>query len=72
MEDSQTVTLLLGEERFKVDKKKLIDNSRYFTMLLSTTYSDHRLSEHIINYEIPLNSFQVNYDFYQHLNMTFF
>lgn len=70
--DNQTVTLLLRKERFKIDKKKLIDNSRYFAMLLSTNYSDHRLSEHMINYEIPLISFQVNYDFYPRLKTKFF
>lgn len=62
-QDSQTedtVTLLLQTERFKIDKKKLIKKSQYFAMLLSTTYTDHLLSEHIINYEIPSISFQVS------------
>ncbi|XP_072756610.1 uncharacterized protein [Anoplolepis gracilipes] len=59
--DSQTeeiVTLILNTKRFKISKKKLIKNSRYFSALFSTTFTDYRLSEHIINYEIPLTSFE--------------
>ncbi|XP_050450341.1 uncharacterized protein LOC126850913 [Cataglyphis hispanica] len=53
-----TVILLLQTERFKIDKKKLINKSQYFAVLLSTTYIDHLLLEHIINYDIPFTCFQ--------------
>ncbi|XP_029160364.1 uncharacterized protein LOC114932366 isoform X2 [Nylanderia fulva] len=54
----ETVTLLLETKRFKINKEQLINKSLYFATLFSTTYTDHRLSEHTINYEIPLTSFQ--------------
>lgn len=61
----ETVTLLLETKRFKINKEQLVNKSLYFATLFSTSYTDHRLSEHIINYEIPLISFQDFIDWIQ-------
>jgi len=56
----ETVTLIFKEERFKVEKQKLISKSQYFAVLLSKNYIEHRQTEHIINYDIPPILLQVS------------
>ncbi|KYN15702.1 hypothetical protein ALC57_11998 [Trachymyrmex cornetzi] len=54
-----TVILILKENRFEVEKQKLISKSQYFAALLSEKYLEYGLTECIIKYEnIPLISFQ--------------
>ncbi|XP_071641632.1 uncharacterized protein [Temnothorax longispinosus] len=48
----ETVILVLKEERFEVEKQKLIDKSQYFDALLSMNYLEYGQTEHIINYDI--------------------
>ncbi|XP_018364643.1 PREDICTED: uncharacterized protein LOC108762232 [Trachymyrmex cornetzi] len=54
-----TVILILKENRFEVEKQKLIGKSQYFAALLSEKYSEYRQTEHIIKYDniLPI-SFQ--------------
>jgi len=56
-----TVILILKENRFEVEKQKLISKSQYFAALLSENYLDYRQTEYIIKYEniLPI-SFQVS------------
>jgi len=56
----ETVSLILKNERFKVRKQKLISKSKYFAVLLSENYIEHRQTEHVINYDIPPISLQVS------------
>jgi len=56
----ETVTMIFKEERFKVEKQKLVSKSQYFAVLLSENYIEHRQTEHIINYDIPPISLQVS------------
>ncbi|XP_067213861.1 uncharacterized protein [Linepithema humile] len=58
MERREIVKLVLKTKFFEVDKQKLINNSRYFAALLSANYMEFHQSEHIINYEIPVLSFE--------------
>ncbi|XP_024879211.1 uncharacterized protein LOC112459378, partial [Temnothorax curvispinosus] len=48
----ETVTLILKEERFEVEKQKLIDKSHYFAALLSANFLEYGQTEHVINYDI--------------------
>ncbi|XP_071569208.1 kelch-like protein 8 [Temnothorax nylanderi] len=48
----ETLTLILKEERFKVEKQKLIDKSQYFAALWSTNFLEYGQTEHVINYDI--------------------
>ncbi|XP_071569168.1 uncharacterized protein [Temnothorax nylanderi] len=48
----ETVTLVLKEERFEVEKQKLIDKSQYFAALLSANFLEYGQTEHIVNYDI--------------------
>ncbi|XP_071641849.1 uncharacterized protein [Temnothorax longispinosus] len=48
----ETVTLVLKEERFEVEKQKLIDKSQYFAALLSANFIEYGQTEHIVNYDI--------------------
>ncbi|XP_020280898.1 uncharacterized protein LOC109853324 isoform X2 [Pseudomyrmex gracilis] len=57
-EQREIVTLILKTKEFKIDKQKLIDKSRYFAALLSASYIEFGRQEHVINYEIPLFSFE--------------
>ncbi|XP_011637877.1 uncharacterized protein LOC105427708 isoform X2 [Pogonomyrmex barbatus] len=54
----ETITLILKEERFEVDKQKLISKSQYFAALLSANYLEYQQTEHVIKYEIPTVSLQ--------------
>jgi len=56
----KTVTLILKKKQFEVEKQKLISKSQYFAVLLSKNYIEHRQTEHMINYDIPLISLQVS------------
>jgi len=56
----ETVTLIFKEERFKVEKQKLINKSQYFAVLLSENYVEHRQTEHMINYDITPILLQVS------------
>lgn len=58
-EQREIVTLILKTKEFKIDKQKLTDKSRYFAALLSASYIEFGRQKHIINYEIPLFSFEV-------------
>ncbi|XP_071569221.1 uncharacterized protein [Temnothorax nylanderi] len=49
---SETVTLVLKEERFEVQKQKLMDKSLYFAALWSADYREYNQTEHTINYDI--------------------
>ncbi|XP_071569160.1 uncharacterized protein [Temnothorax nylanderi] len=51
-EPRETVILVFKEERFEVEKQKLIDKSQYFDALLSMNYLEYGQTEHIINYDI--------------------
>lgn len=59
-EPCERVTLILGEERFEVEKRKLIDKSQYFAALLSANYVEYGRTEHIINYDISTILLQVS------------
>ncbi|KAL0102138.1 hypothetical protein PUN28_018575 [Cardiocondyla obscurior] len=48
----ETVTLILKDERFEVEKKKLIVKSQYFAALLSPNYLERNRTEYVINYDI--------------------
>ncbi|XP_071569210.1 uncharacterized protein [Temnothorax nylanderi] len=48
----ETLTLILKEERFKVEKQKLIDKSQYFAALWSMNFIEYGQTEHVINYDI--------------------
>ncbi|KAH0950089.1 hypothetical protein HN011_007208 [Eciton burchellii] len=54
----KTVILILENRRFKIDRQRLMQKSHYFAALLSPNYKEHRQSEHVINYEIPLKIFK--------------
>jgi len=56
----ETVTLIFKEERFKVEKQKLVNKSQYFAVLLSKNYVEHCQTEHMINYDIPPILLQVS------------
>lgn len=57
MED-ECITLIFQQNRYKVDKKKLVSKSRYFECLLSHNFSDSQNKEHVINYDITLSTLQ--------------
>ncbi|XP_043282708.1 uncharacterized protein [Venturia canescens] len=46
------VTLVLGEDRFQANKRKLVDYSLYFASLFSENFNDHLQNEFKINYDI--------------------
>lgn len=56
----ETITLILKDERFVVEKEKLINKSLYFAALLSTNYLEYGQIEHVINYDISLGLLQVS------------
>lgn len=56
----ETVMLILKEERFEVEKQKLVDKSQYFAALLSANYVEYGRTEHVINYDIPPVLLQVS------------
>lgn len=59
MED-EIITLILENNRFEVDKKRLINKSHYFHCLFSPNFYDSQNKEHIINYDITSSMLQVN------------
>ncbi|XP_003425994.1 uncharacterized protein LOC100679168 [Nasonia vitripennis] len=46
------ITLLLGDNRFHVDKKRIADKSRYFESLFSHNFSDSKDNEQTVNYKV--------------------
>ncbi|XP_035739088.1 uncharacterized protein LOC118449050 isoform X1 [Vespa mandarinia] len=54
----EIITLILGNDSFKVDKKRLINKSHYFDCLFSPNFYDSRNKEHIINYDIASSTLQ--------------
>ncbi|XP_071642526.1 uncharacterized protein [Temnothorax longispinosus] len=67
----ETVTLILKEERFEVDKQKLIDKSQYFAALLSTNFLEYGQTEHVINYDISSIVLQGFIDWIHHDKIVF-
>ncbi|XP_024890690.1 uncharacterized protein LOC112466694 [Temnothorax curvispinosus] len=67
----ETVTLILKEMQFKVDKQKLIDKSKYFAALLSTNFLECGQTEHVINYDISPISLQDFIDWIHHDKIVF-
>ncbi|XP_024890700.1 uncharacterized protein LOC112466697, partial [Temnothorax curvispinosus] len=66
-----TVTLILKEERFEVDKQKLIDKNQYFAALLSTNFLEYGQTEHVINYDISSIVLQGFIDWIHHDKIVF-
>ncbi|XP_071642602.1 kelch-like protein 38 [Temnothorax longispinosus] len=62
----ETVTLILKEERFEVEKQKLIDKSQYFAALLFANFLEYKQTEHVINYDISPISLQDFIDWIHH------
>lgn len=58
--ENPLITLILKEQRFEVEKQKLIDKSQYFAALLSPKYREYGQTEHIINYDYSPILLQVN------------
>ncbi|XP_014607627.1 PREDICTED: uncharacterized protein LOC106788675 isoform X2 [Polistes canadensis] len=54
----EIITLVLQDNRFEVDKTKLINKSHYFECLFSPHFYNTPKKEHIINYNIDLFTFQ--------------
>ncbi|XP_071569172.1 uncharacterized protein [Temnothorax nylanderi] len=52
------VTLILREERFEVEKQKLMNKSQYFAALWSANFIEHGQTEHVINHNISRLSLQ--------------
>ncbi|XP_077269654.1 uncharacterized protein LOC143901328 isoform X2 [Temnothorax americanus] len=67
----ETVTLIFKEERFEVEKKKLIDKSQYFAALLSANYLEYGQTDHVINYDVSLILLQDFIDWIHHDKITF-
>ncbi|XP_071569157.1 uncharacterized protein [Temnothorax nylanderi] len=67
----ETVTLALKEERFEVEKQKLIDKSQYFAALLSANYLEYGQTDHVINYDISLILLQDFIDWIHHDKIVF-
>ncbi|KAL2714309.1 uncharacterized protein V1478_016866 [Vespula squamosa] len=57
MED-ETIILILKNDRFEVDKKRLINKSHYFHCLFSPNFYDSQNKEHIINYDITSSTLE--------------
>ncbi|XP_024883878.1 uncharacterized protein LOC112462376, partial [Temnothorax curvispinosus] len=54
----ETVTLILKEKQFEVEKQKLMNKSQYFSALLSENFLEYEQTEHVINYNISWISLQ--------------
>ncbi|XP_043493130.1 uncharacterized protein LOC122518326 isoform X2 [Polistes fuscatus] len=54
----EIITLVLQDNRFEVDKTRLINKSHYFECLFSPHFYNTPKKEHIINYNIDLFTFQ--------------
>ncbi|XP_076237312.1 uncharacterized protein LOC143181020 [Calliopsis andreniformis] len=54
----ENITLILEETRIKVNKAKLANKSQYFASLFSHNFNDSHNKEHVINYDIALNTLQ--------------
>ncbi|XP_006618264.1 uncharacterized protein LOC102681085 isoform X1 [Apis dorsata] len=52
------LTLILKENRLKVNKEKLASKSCYFASLFSHNFNDSHNKEHVINYDIALYTLQ--------------
>ncbi|XP_024869624.1 uncharacterized protein LOC112453239, partial [Temnothorax curvispinosus] len=48
----ETVTLILKEKQFVVEKQKLMDKCQYFAALLSANFLEYEQTKHVINYDI--------------------
>lgn len=55
-----TVTLVLKKHRIYVSREDLISNSEYFASLLSPNFKDCDKLEHIINYDIDVDTLRVS------------
>ena len=53
------ITLILGESRFYVDKRRLAEKSRYFESLFSHNFSDSKDNEQTVNYKVDPSVLQV-------------
>jgi len=60
-EQPRTVTLIFQNQRFEVDKQKLIQRSEYFAALFSPKFKEFHQTEHKIHVEYPLAVFQVSF-----------
>ncbi|XP_011498550.1 PREDICTED: uncharacterized protein LOC105362749 isoform X2 [Ceratosolen solmsi marchali] len=52
MTDTARITLILGDIRFHVDKKRIIERSRYFESLFNHNFSDSKDNEQAVNYKV--------------------
>lgn len=52
-------TLILDGHRIEVNKQKLANKSRYFSSLFSHNFNDSHNKEHVINYDVSLETLQV-------------
>ncbi|XP_071652517.1 uncharacterized protein [Temnothorax longispinosus] len=68
---NEIVTLILKEERFEVEKQKLIDKSHYFANLLSANFQDYTKTKHVINYDISSILLQDFIDWIHNDNIAF-
>lgn len=59
-DEPELVTLVLGNERFVADRKKLADNSHYFSALFSENFKDHMQDEFKINFDITPQTLKVS------------
>jgi len=57
----RTATLIFQNQRFEVDKQKLIQRSEYFAALFSPNFKEYHQSKHEIHIEYPLEVFQVSF-----------
>lgn len=62
------LTLILKENRLKVNKEKLASKSCYFASLFSHNFNDSHNKEHVINYDIALYTLQVIFVIYYTLD----
>jgi hypothetical protein len=59
MTERTRITLILGDIRFHVDKKRIIERSRYFESLFNHNFSDSKDNEQTVNYEVAPSVLQV-------------
>ncbi|XP_014203913.1 uncharacterized protein LOC106636133 [Copidosoma floridanum] len=52
MTEGTKITLILEGNRFQVDKKRIMEKSKYFESLFSHNFSDSKDNEQIVNYKV--------------------
>lgn len=51
--------MILDGSRFEVDKRRIVDKSRYFNSLFSHNFSDSKANEQIVRYDFDPSVIQV-------------